>query len=948
MSWKSKIKKINDYEWEIEKGVKPGMNVPVRLFLSEKLLQQVEDGAIEQAINVATLPGIQRYSIAMPDMHFGYGFPVGGVAGIDFYNGCVSPGGIGFDIGCLPGNTKVLTNFRFSISIKELIPLLNTCKLKAKEGISDLLFISERPSDEYIIRIKTEAGRKLELTFDHPVLTENGWKEAKDLKENELIAVYPFEGVEFQEVKENKLILSEEDFKECDKQIIKYLKERKLIPLYSNDLRIGILARILGYLIGDGCITKILVNDRGKRRERVITWFFGDEGLEELRKDLEELGIKASRVYVRKRENGVNHSLKINSKAFSILLIKLGAVIGKKTVKEFFVPNWIKESPLWIKANFLAGLFGSDGSRPIIKGRETLPINLTFVKKKELERNLVEFLEDIKDILKEFGINSEIYKVLEYDGKVMYRLQIASEEDIYSFLSKIGYVYKSRGEILTTCEYLRRKIFNRAKRAEAKLIAVELYPSRSVRQIAQMLGVNKKLVERAVYENVLDVRISEDFESFEEFKEKYVKDGIIYDKIEKIEVIKSEYENVYDIGLEKYHNFVANGIFVHNCGVRVLRTNLTYDDIKDKLHDLVNEIFRSVPAGVGSEGIVRLTPQQTYEVLKYGAKWAVENGYGFEKDLEFIEDNGCEEKYANPEFVSQKAIERGMPQLGTLGSGNHFLEIQVVDRIFDREIAKVLGIEREGQITVMIHTGSRGLGHQVASDYLEIFESKFKDLIRKLPDRQLAYAPSGTKEFERYLGAMFSAANYAFANRQMITHWVRESFVRVLKKPIEEIGLDIVYDLHHNTAKVEEHKVDGEKKLLLVHRKGSTRAYPPYSPFIPKVYEKIGQPVLIPGSMGTASYILVGLPTADKTFYSSAHGSGRVASRAAMIRKYRYSDALKQMESLGILVKSTTKEGIIEEMPEAYKNVDEVVLTTEKAGISKIVVRMRPIAVVKG
>jgi len=182
----------------------------------------------------------------------------------------------------------------------------------------------------------------------------------------------------------------------------------------------------------------------------------------------------------------------------------------------------------------------------------------------------------------------------------------------------------------------------------------------------------------------------------------------------------------------------------------------------------------------------------------------------------------------------------------------------------------------------------------------------------------------------------------------MITHWVRESFVRVLKRPIEEIGLDIVYDLHHNTAKVEEHKVDGEKKLLLVHRKGSTRAYPPYSPFIPKVYEKIGQPVLIPGSMGTASYILVGLPTADKTFYSSAHGSGRVASRAAMIRKYRYSDALKQMENLGILVKSTTKEGIIEEMPEAYKNVDEVVLTTERAGISKIVVRMRPIAVIKG
>ncbi|MEM5830565.1 MAG: RtcB family protein, partial [Candidatus Aenigmatarchaeota archaeon] len=356
----------------------------------------------------------------------------------------------------------------------------------------------------------------------------------------------------------------------------------------------------------------------------------------------------------------------------------------------------------------------------------------------------------------------------------------------------------------------------------------------------------------------------------------------------------------------------------------------------------------NVPAGVGSEGVVKLSASQTYEVLKYGAKWAVENGYGDEKDLEYIEDNGCEEANAQPEFVSQKAIERGMPQLGTLGSGNHFLEIQVVDKIFDREIAKTLGIERENQVVVMIHTGSRGLGHQVASDYLEIIEREFKDLIRKLPDRQLAYAPSGTKVFERYLGAMFSAANYAFANRQMITHWVRESFVRVLKMPLEEIGLQIVYDIHHNMAKLEEHKVDGEKKKLLVHRKGATRAYPPHSPYIPKAYEKVGQPVLIPGSMGTASYILVGVETAEKTFYSSAHGSGRVASRAAMMRKYSYQDAVKLIESKGILIKSTTKEGVIEELPEAYKNVDEVVLTTEKAGISKIVVRFRPIAVVKG
>jgi len=386
-----------------------------------------------------------------------------------------------------------------------------------------------------------------------------------------------------------------------------------------------------------------------------------------------------------------------------------------------------------------------------------------------------------------------------------------------------------------------------------------------------------------------------------------------------------------------------------NCGVRLLRTNLNVDQITPKLPDLIESIFRNVPAGVGRSGKVRLSNNQLKnEVLEFGAKWAVEKGYGKERDLKFLEEEGCM-KDANANAVSEKALTRGAPQLGTLGAGNHFMEIQYVEKIYLPEVAKIFGINNENQVCVMIHTGSRGFGHQVCTDYLRILENAFRDKVRKLPDRELVYAPAGTKECENYYQAMCCAVNFAFCNRQMITHWVREGIIKTLNMSEEDIGLDVVYGVCHNVGKIEEHKVDGEKRKVYIHRKGATRAFGPGSSDIPEDYKDVGQPALIPGSMGTASYVLIGTDQAkDLTFSSVCHGAGRLMSRHKALKMFRGETVKNMLKERGIIVRSASWKGIAEEAPGVYKDVDEVVRVCQEAGIAKIVAKLRPMGVVKG
>ncbi len=378
-----------------------------------------------------------------------------------------------------------------------------------------------------------------------------------------------------------------------------------------------------------------------------------------------------------------------------------------------------------------------------------------------------------------------------------------------------------------------------------------------------------------------------------------------------------------------------------NCGVRLLSTNLKYEDVKPKLKTLVEKLFENIPAGVGSKGRLRVTDPELKNVLVEGARWAVENGYGNGKDLEHMEENGKMED-ANPEKCSQKAFQRGRPQLGTLGAGNHFLEIQRTDEIYEPETAEKFGIREEGQITVMVHCGSRGFGHQVADEYIRVMEGAMKKYNISLPDRQLACAPLGTKEAEDYLQAMRCAVNYAFCNRQVITHWVRETFAQVFG---EEQEMPLIYDVCHNIAKFEEY--DG--KELCVHRKGATRAFGPGRKEIPKAYRSTGQPVIIPGSMGTASYLMVGTKTAEEeTFGSTCHGAGRTMSRHAAISKFRGENIQKTMEERGQYVKATAPISLAEEAAEAYKDIDEVIKSVDISGIAKKVARVVPLGVTKG
>jgi tRNA-splicing ligase RtcB (3'-phosphate/5'-hydroxy nucleic acid ligase) len=388
----------------------------------------------------------------------------------------------------------------------------------------------------------------------------------------------------------------------------------------------------------------------------------------------------------------------------------------------------------------------------------------------------------------------------------------------------------------------------------------------------------------------------------------------------------------------------AGGVgFDINCGVRLLSSPFMADEVRPQLSQLLNQLFRDIPCGTGRSGSLNVAKAELDEVLREGAQWAVKRGYGQEADISYIEEYGKIPK-AEPTLVSQRAKERGRDQLGTLGSGNHFLEIQVVAAVYDDTIAAKFGLHQD-QVVVLMHSGSRGLGHQICTDYLHLMQEAMPKYGISVVDRQLACVPIRSEEGQDYLAAMAAAANFAFANRQMITHWTRYAFERVLGSG----ALNVVYDVCHNIAKHEEHQVDGARKKVLVHRKGATRAFPKGHPALPEQLRDVGQPVLIPGSMGTCSYVLVGTERAMKeTFGSSCHGAGRAMSRSQAKRETTAEQLLKELKDKGILVKGQSKAGLTEEKPDAYKDVTEVVEVVHNAGIARKVAKLVPIAVMKG
>ena len=384
-----------------------------------------------------------------------------------------------------------------------------------------------------------------------------------------------------------------------------------------------------------------------------------------------------------------------------------------------------------------------------------------------------------------------------------------------------------------------------------------------------------------------------------------------------------------------------------NCGVRLIASNLDESTVRPKLGDLVGDLFRSIPSGVGSKGAVKLDSAGLDEVLVRGVNWAIDHGYGTSDDADVCEENGQIDG-ADPDKISDKARKRGLPQLGSLGSGNHFLEIQKVAEIHDAKAAAKMGL-KEGSITILIHCGSRGFGHQVCSDYLRISEQSMQKYNIHLPDRELACVPNTSEEGNSYRKAMFAALNFAWCNRQMITHWTRRSFERIFDQTESDLGMKLVYDVAHNIAKIERHRVDGSDRDVVVHRKGATRAFPADRDEIPTRYRSLGQPVLIPGSMGTSSWILLGKPgSMNLSFGSTAHGAGRTMSRSKARRNYNEDGVRKSLNEKGIFIKALTRDGIVEETPQAYKDVDAVVNVSHNLGIATKVAKLVPMGVIKG
>ena len=384
-----------------------------------------------------------------------------------------------------------------------------------------------------------------------------------------------------------------------------------------------------------------------------------------------------------------------------------------------------------------------------------------------------------------------------------------------------------------------------------------------------------------------------------------------------------------------------------NCGVRLCRSDLTLAEVKPRIRDLTDTIFKMVPSGVGREGKISVSREEAESLLLKGAKWALEKGYGWPDDIERCEEGGAMQG-ADPSRVSRKAYERGKGQVGTLGSGNHFIEVGYVEEVYDERTAGAFGLFKH-QVVFWVHSGSRGFGHQVCQDNLDIMRQTTEKYGIKLPDRQLDCAPFKSPEGQAYFAAMAAAANYAWANRQVLLHLVREAVSKVLGRGAEALGMSLVYDVAHNIAKIEEHDVDGQRKKLVVHRKGATRAFPAGRPEIPEVYRQYGQPVLVPGDMGRASYVLVGTAQAMRdSFGSACHGAGRALSRQQAKRAMSAEELVNELSSRGVYVRSATMKGLLEEAPQAYKDVDDVVEATVAAGLARKVVRTRPLGVVKG
>ncbi len=967
------LEQIREYVWEVKQEGE--MGTPARVLASEALLEEIsEDKTLEQLQNATHLPGMTDYAICMPDGHQGYGFPVGGVGALDAENGCISPGAVGYDINCLSRETEVLLEHGRRVPIEDLEDRFEAENaMVAGDDLTpaDIRLFTEREKS-MVYEVETETGDQIRATADHPFRTPNGMRPLEELSAGDEVSVQPFHGLPDEEPAEFT-VLSEDDFADENPQLMGVLTERDLLPLKSTDDAFNRFLKLVGFHTGDGAI-----GNGGQ------TWFYGhSEDLKSIRGDIEAIGFTASKIYERDRSHEIDgktfetteYSVRATSKAFQKMLLKLGAPDGRKIESDFTTPWYFDKLADWQKALYASAYFGAEMNTPTAQHDKNLycpKVSQTRIADvatagQEFMRNLASFLRDI-------GIKTNTIERFETDSNgdhetIRFRLGIKNDSaNLIRFFSTVGYRYNAekRRKSIKALQYLKRKeaVIDRRESIseEAKAMADG---GTATDEIRAAFDINDRFIERSIWSGRSGrPRPPADFPSFEEHCESLTvgDDFSVQSRIQSIESVGER--PVYDIGVtHDAHNFIANGFIVSNCGVRMMRTNLTYDEVTGREEELVDSLFANIPSGLGGGGIVESGIDDVEEILARGVDWALENGHAVEDDLLHCEDEGMREE-ADPSKISQKAKDRGKNQIGSLGSGNHFLEVQRVTDIFDDEVGEAFGLS-EDQIVVLIHCGSRGLGHQTCNDYLRKIEQQHQGLLEQLPDKELAAAPAGSQLAEDYYGAMNAAINFAWVNRQLIMHRTRKVFERVFERSWEEMEMDLLYDVAHNIAKKETHTVgvdqqgrpvraDGseerEERELYVHRKGATRAFPKGHPEVPAAYRDVGQPVIIPGSMGAGSYVLRGGEASmDLTFGSTAHGAGRLMSRTQAKNDYWGGDVQQELEDQEqIYVKAQSGATIAEEAPGVYKDVDEVVKVSDELGIGDKVARTFPVCNIKG
>lgn len=979
------LEKLDKNRFRIPKEAMQGMNTDVIIYSSDALIEKVKrDRTLQQAANAATLPHLVGNILAMPDAHEGYGFPIGGVMAFDAGEGIVSPGAVGFDINCLHPESRVYDENGAWHRIKDtdcraLRPLSLDTKNSRLIDTETLLFMKKK---EYrkILQIRTKLGKEILATADHPILTKKGMVKAGSLRTGQYAVTYGLEGIEYRKPMGNAILTREilsnvlemlgiSKKGNAKTQILNVLSKLELDEVDTNSSKLPLLLKLIGFVTGDGTIPHV------KSGTRYTSFYGKKDDLETVAHDISRLGFKAQ-LRSRKRHHKIKtiygitefdyeeNSLRVMSTAFSAVLIALGAPFGNKSAKTYRIPEWIMNAEDWQKRLFLASYFGAELSTPKIhkNGFNFYAPIFSVNKLRGLQDNAIGFLLDIRKMLESLGIETwgpSIVEGYRYMGKhgetVGFRLAISSDSpNLHRFFSTVGYLYNKEKERLSSLAAGYLSYLDRARCSRdvirQKVVQMHMQGLKTAYILESLAteAINPSFIKHSIWGRTGKSRIYGSLK-FHEFIKAFElqSSGLIYDEI--VDIKELEYDgDVFDITVESTnHNFISNGIVVSNCGVRLVKTNLEEKDVRPRLNGLADALFHNVPSGVGSKLQIGLTQKDLEKVAHEGVEYIIGKGYGNESDLSNIEESGCMHG-ADISKVSDSARSRGLHELGTLGAGNHFLEVQKVDKIFDERTAKKFGIH-ENQVVIMVHTGSRGFGHQICSDYLRTLAEYQRKNNIQLADPELSYAHMGSKEALDYLCAMKSAVNYAFTNRQIITDSIRKSFESTFGQSSDAMGMEILYDLSHNIVKAEDHVVEGKRRKLLVHRKGATRAFAKGRQEIPEKYRDIGQPVLIPGSMGTASYVLCGAEgSMQQTFGSSCHGAGRVMSRHQAIREIPASRTFESLKKKSIEIRIKTRKLVSEEAEWSYKDVDEVVKVVEDSGISTIVSRNVPVAVIKG